>query len=364
MIQRVFLALIALVLFPLNAHADGVSFKTSRGNAYYAGSNVNVVETVPGDIVAAGRNVIITGNAGDDVLAAGGTVDISGKAGGDARIAGGNVTVNSEIGGEAVIAGGHIKLLPGANIRYDLLAAAGNVTIEGTIGGIARINAGTVTMNGTVNKDVEVRTGQLVIGRNAVINGNLRYEAPRKAQIDQGAVIKGQTIFTSKDYMSHKKRLRSLMGFWWIVKLLATAAAALVIYFSLRKRTEEFAALALNRFGSELLIGFILLIVIPAAILILFISVVGWLLGLIGLFFYIAFIVLSVVLGAVVFSGLIGKYLFKKEQYVTWPMILLGVFIYQIVGLVPVLGWLVTFAFFLSGMGAFSHLIYTGFKKA
>jgi hypothetical protein len=91
--------------------------------------------------------------------------------------------------------------------------------------------------------------------------------------------------------------------------------------------------------------------------------VAGLLFGLMGLFFYIAFVLLSSVLGAVVFSGLTGRYVFRKEQYVTWPVILLGVFVYQIAGLVPFLGCLMKIVFFLSAFGTLSHLVYMHFKK-
>ncbi len=351
-------ALMALAFLPLTANADGISFKTSRGNIYSAGGSVDVTENAPNDIVAAGGNVIITGNAGNEVLAAGGTVLLLGKAGGDVRIAGGNISVNNEIGGEAVLAGGRIRLLPGTTIESDLIAASGDITVEGTVGGDARITGGTVTISGTVKKNAEIKARRLVIGQNAVINGTLRYEAPQEARIEHGAAIKGQTIFVPEKFAAPREKLRRFLWAWWAVKFFATAAAALAIYFALRKKTEEFTLLALKRFGAELLTGFIVLIVIPAAIVILFITVVGLLLGLIGAVFYIAFLAVSTVLGAVVFSGLTGKYVIKKEPFLTWRVILLGVFIYQIIGLIPGVGWIIKFVFFLSALGAMSHLVY------
>jgi len=364
MIMRTFLlGSLAFVLLPLIASADELSFKTARGNEYCAGGSVDITENVSGDIVAAGGNVIITGSAGNEVLAAGGTVHMLGKTRGDARIAGGNVIIDNEIGGEAVIAGGGIKLLPRAIIKSDLAAAAGDISVEGTIGGDARIIGGKVTINGTIKRNVDIKARRLVIGKNAVIIGTLRYEAPQEAQIEQGAVIKGEKIFALKKFVLPHMKLRRFLWAWWVVKLLATATAALVIYFSLRKKTEEFTLLALKRFSSELLTGFIVLVVIPAAILVLFITFVGWLLALIGVFFYIAFLMVSAVLGGVVLSGLTGRYMIKKEPYITWPVILLGVFLYQIAGLIPVLGWLFKLVFFLTALGTLSHLVYMRLRE-
>lgn len=353
------LTLMALVLLPLTSNAEGVSFKTERGNIYSAGGSINITEDASNDIVAAGGNVVITGSAGNELLAAGGSVLLSGKIAGDARVAGGNITIADEIGGEAVVAGGKVNLLPKAVIKSDLFAASGDISIEGTIGGGARIIGGMVLINGTINKNVDIKAQQLVIGKNAIIKGTLRYEAPVEARIEQGAVITGEKIFKKKEFAPPREQVKKFLGLWWIVKLIAVMAAALAIYFMLRKKSEQLTALALDRFGRELLTGFLVFVAIPALILLLFITVLGWLLGLISLFFYIAFITLSTVLGAVVFSGLLGKYVFKREQYLTWPVILLGVLIYQVIGLIPLLGWIFKFAFLLAALGALSHSVYS-----
>jgi cytoskeletal protein CcmA (bactofilin family) len=361
--RKLFLAFAALALSPLVANADGLSFETARGNEYISGGSVDVMEDASNDIVAAGGNVIITGNAGNEVLAAGGTVLLLGKVGGDARVAGGNVTIDNEIGGEAVIAGGRIRLLPKSTVKSDLFAAAGDIRVDGTLEGNARIIGRHVTINGVVNKDAYVKAQRLVIGKNALISGDLRYESPEEAQIEPGAMIKGMKIFTRKEPVpSHPKFLRFFLA-WWIVKLFAFEAAALALYFALKKKTEQFTVLALKRYGYETFIGFIVLIVVPVAILVLFMTLVGWILGVIGLFFYFAFLFLSSILGAVVFSGVAGRYVIKKEPSITWPIILLGVFLYQIIGLIPVVGWIFKFVFFLLALGTLSHVMYLRFNE-
>ncbi len=361
--KTLFLAFTAIALLPLVADAEGLIFKTTRGNEYVSGGSVDVLEDASNDIVAAGGNVIITGNAGNEVLAAGGSVLLLGKVAGDARVAGGNVTIDNEIGGEAVLAGGRIRLLPRSVVKSGLFAAAGDIRVDGTLEGDARIIGRQVTINGVVNKDVNIRAERVIIGKNALISGDLRYESPEEARIEPGAVIKGMKIFTQKEPVPSHLKFRRLFWPWWIIKLFAIEAAALIIYFALKKKTEEFTVLALKRYGYGTLMGFIVLVAIPVVILILFMTLVGWILGVIGLFFYLAFLFLSSILGAVVFSGLAGRYAIKKESPLAWPMILLGVFLYQIIGLIPLLGWVFKFVFFLSALGTLSHLIYLRFSE-
>ncbi len=361
--RTLFLALTFLALSPLVANADGLSFKTARGNEYIFGSSVDATEDASNDIVAAGGNVIITGKTGNEVLAAGGTVLLLGKVEGDARVAGGNVTIDNEIGGEAVIAGGRIRLLPKSAVKSDLLAAAGDIRVDGTVEGDARIIGRQVTINGVVNKDAHIKAERIVIGKNALISGDLHYESAQEARIESGAVIKGMRIFTRKEAMTSHQKLWRFFWVWLIVKLFALEAAALTLYFLLKKKTEEFTELALKRYGYETIRGFIVLVVIPAAILVLFMTLVGWILGVIGLFFYFAFLFLSSILGAVVFSGLAGRYAIRKEPSLTWPMILLGVFLYQVIGLIPVLGLIFKCVFFLSALGTLSHVMYLRFNE-
>jgi cytoskeletal protein CcmA (bactofilin family) len=360
--RKFLITCIVLFLTPLISSAEEVSFTTTRGNIYAAGATIDITEHAPNDIVAAGGHVIITGSAGNGLLAAGGSVVMSGKITGDARVAGGNITIADNIGGEAVIAAGKLHLLPKARIGSELIAAAGEIALDGTVGGPARIVGGTVFINGTINSDVDIKAQELIIGEHAVIKGNLRYEAPEEARIEQGAVITGQKAFTHKEIAPPGKTFVKVAGLLWILKVIATMAAALVLYFLLRDKTLEITALALDRFGNELLRGFIVLIIIPAMVLLLFVTVIGWLLGMLGLFFYIAFVVLSSVLGALVFTRWSSGYVFKKETAFSWPVIVLGVLIYQVIGLIPLFGWIVKFVFFLAALGAVTHLLYLRLK--
>ncbi len=356
--QMLFLTSIAVILAPLIAFAEGVNFTTERGSVYSAGGSVAIAESAPNDIVAAGGNVSISGDAGNEVLAAGGSITMSGKTGGDARIAGGSVVLAGTIEGEAVIGAGKINLLPKAIIRSVLIAASGDITIDGTIGGGARIFAGTVTINGTINKDVDIKAEHLVIGKTAKLNGNLRYEGPQEARIDPGAMVRGEKIFKKTEFKQPHEKFIKFAAALWVLKLLAVMTAAIVIFLLLPEKTTEVTALGVNRFGHELLVGFLVFVAIPALILLLFITILGSFLALLTVFFYIAFVLLSTVFGALIFTRLISGRVFKKTA-LSWPIILAGVMLYQVIGLIPFLGWLFKFAFFLAALGSLSHLVYS-----
>lgn len=135
--------------------------------------------------------------------------------------------------------------------------------------------------------------------------------------------------------------------------------AAIVIYSLLPERTTEVADLGIHRFGHELLVGFIIFVAIPALIVLLFVTVLGSLLGLLTVFFYIAFLLLSSVFGALIFTRWISSFVFKKRAPFSWLIILAGVLLYQVIGFIPFLGWLFKFVFLLTALGTLSHSVYS-----
>ncbi|OGW38587.1 MAG: hypothetical protein A2010_07410 [Nitrospirae bacterium GWD2_57_9] len=359
-----FITAAAFLFAPLVAGADGITFETERGNIYAAGSSIDVAKRASHDIVAAGGQVVISGSADNEVLAAGGSVLLSGRTGGDARLAGGTITVMNQIGGEAVLAGGKITLTPDGQIGSGLIAAAGEITIEGAIGGTARIIGKTVTINGTIDKDAVIRAERLIIGKNGIIKGNLRYEAPEEARIAQGAVISGTTLFTRTEPVRLGEKGAAFLGIWWVVKVIAFMAAALVIHAAFPDKTRELTALSVNRFGQGLITGLIVLATVPVTVLLLFMTVIGWLIALPVLFFYMAFVALSTVLGALVFTRWAGGYVLRNKDPLSSPMILAGVLVYQVLGLIPLLGWIFKLVFLLCALGSLSHLTYRDLKTA
>lgn len=196
-----------------------------------------------------------------------------------------------------------------------------------------------------------------------MIKGNLRYEARQEARIEQGAVIAGQKIFTQRGLKPERSTFLMFLWIGWLIKLLAVIAVALALYFALHDGTVSVTGLALEGFGRELITGFIVFLAVPAAILVLFMTVIGWLLALFAVFLYVACMILASVLGALVFTRMVSGYVFKKEASFAWPVILLGVLVYQVIALVPFFGWIFKFVFFLAALGALSHAGYSHFRQ-
>lgn len=273
-------------------------------NLYIAGGALNIAGTIKGDLLAAGGNINISGPIQKDAAIAGGTIILTGNVGEDARIAGGNITVTGNIGGDLIVAGGNINISSGVVIGGDLVAAGGNITNLGTV----------------------------------------------KGKISIFTQPKGVKVQKSKGFLG--------LGIWWLISTLMKLAVGLVLYYLLRPGTQEVLKKAISNFGSELLRGFLILVAMPVALVILMFTIVGIPLSIAGFMAYAALMIVSSVFGAIILGGVVAKYGFKKPETLTIWIVLGGIILYQILKLIPFVGWIIVFVFSLTGLGVLAHTLY------
>lgn len=331
-----------------------------QGNLYAGGGTVNVLGSVSKDVMVGGGNVSINGLTTANVMAAGGNVNMNGFVGQDLRAAGGTVLINSKIiGGELVVAAGNVIVSADTSVAGDAYLAGGRVEINGAINGITRIAASEVIINGPIGRDTFIRAEKLTLGPKAVINGNLNYKAESKANIDPAARVTGQTVFTMIEVTKEATNPMAWLAVAWFLKLIAYTLAALLAFFVMKRHSTKITVLSTEHFWGELLRGLIILVVTPIAILIVLVTVVGWVLALIGLFAYLLLIFVAGVYGIFTATGLLQKYAFKQPSgEITWQKLLLGSLVLFIISLIPFIGWIISFGIFLAALGALTKVNY------
>lgn len=341
---------------------------TINDNLYVAGSDANVSGAVSGDLFVFGGNVIVSGPVSGDLMSAGGTLNISGKVSGDERVAGGNIMISNPVGGDLLVAGGQINILSGSVVEKDIEIIGGAINYGGESKGRLSINGGDVFINGKVSGDLSVNARNVRIGPNAVITGNFDYSSPVQATIEQGSVIKGETNFT-KIAMPQKKETSGSKGFLgfvsviMLIKLIAIAIAVLILNKLFKKQIQIVVEESLSKFWNNAGKGFVWLIIIPIAIILSFVTIIGSVLGVFAGLIYAVFIILSSIIANLLFVRLCMKYIFKKEEYeLNWWIIILGVFVFGIIMLIPFIGWLFKFIVFLATFGSLSAYIVNKFK--
>lgn len=338
-------------------------------NLYVVGSDANMSGTVTGDLCIFGGNVLVPGSTEGDLMSIGGTVNVSGKVSGDERVAGGNIMISNSVGGDLLVAGGQISVLPGTTIGKDVEIAGGNINYSGNGNGELDIRGGNVFINGKVSGDVSVYAENVKLGPNAVIGGNFDYSSPNQAVLEQGAMVNGVTNF-NKTVMPNSKEMPgkgAFLGFitmGLMVKSIMIIIAALVLIYFFKRQTEIIITEAASSFWKNTGKGFMFLVVIPAAIIVSFITVVGIPLGGIAALIYAALLIISSILANLLFAYLCMKYIFKKEKYnLNWWIVILAVLVFGIILLIPFIGFLFRFIILLAAFGSLVGYVVNKFKE-
>ena len=331
--------------------------KTVSQNLYAAGGTVTVSGRVIGDFTSAGGNILFSGSVSGGLVAAGGTVNVLGPVGASARVVGGTVNVNAPVSGDVMVFGGTVNIGPDSSVGGDVIVFGGNVSVDGAVTGNIRAWGGNISINGPVNGGAYIKGDNVSIGDKAVISGNLEYSSPAAAKVSLSAKIKGKTVYTEYKAPANRVWLWGAIGAWAILKLGMLLVLALFMTLVFKRFSHEVVLSTLQNFISKIGAGFVILIVVPAAAVLLFMTVLGIPIAALLMFSYLFSVILSSLFGAVALGAWISKKFFKSPVYrADAKAAVLGALVYWISAFIPVLGWMVRFAFFLAALGAMGIL--------
>jgi hypothetical protein len=320
-------------------------------NLYIAGGNVSSAASVAGDVWVAGGNLVVDGAVAQDVAAAGGSIIILGNIGGDLRLVGGNMTIRSAVKGDVVAASGQTDI-SGSGIGGDVYWAGGNLVIGAPITGNVQLRGSNVTINAPIRGDVEFIGDKLTLGSAAVIQGTLTYRTPKEATIAEGAKILGATKYTPFDAPTPTISLTAILTLAFLTTYLMKLACALVFGLIFNKYAKELVTHAFAQPLLEMGRGFVTLVTLPIASIVLMLTVFGIPLGAIGLLSFAILVVFVSLVAPIVLGSALHKWIEKTPDYrVTWMTILTGVTAYTILGVIPLIGAFAKFALILAATG-------------
>lgn len=326
-------------------------------NLYATGGIVDIEGTVRGDVFAIGATVTVPGSVTGDLNATGGLLTMSGKIGGNVRTASAVATINGTVGGGVTVSGGTLSIGPRAQIAQDVLILGSSATVDGALGHDLRAFANDLTIGGTIGGNVRANVSTLRLTKGAHVGGNLVYTSAQEAQIAPGATVRGTVERREPRAVGTESPPAAMiwqLAFTWPatevgVLILGLVYVLLFPFFSHR----TIGAIRRSPWTS-LLLGFVLLVDVPVAALVLFIiglSIGGWWLGPMLLALY----GITLLLGYITAALFIGSYLFSLTGRSNVPLaafLLIGLIVLTVLGLLPYVGGLVGFAATLFGLGA------------
>lgn len=309
-------------------------------------------EVVNDDLVVSGGTVRMQGTVTGDLVVAAGTLEMTGRVGGNVMAACGTMTLNGPVGGSLYAAGGTVNT--GAAVGRNLVVAAGTASLAGTttVGRDLAISGGQTTVGATVKRNVQANAGNLTLTDQARIGGNLLANASN-ASIASGAVIAGTRTVTQAS--PRKERRTNAVGWviWQLLSGLSLLVAGLLFIAAAPLLTAQTETMLRRHPWGSLLTGFLLLLLVPLAFIVILITIIGIPLAFILLGLYLIATFLSPIFLAI----LVGQTLWRRPGGSLPLALLIGIVLLILVRMIPILGALVTLAAVLFGLGALALAI-------
>ena len=227
-----------------------------EGDLYWAGQSLNLDDASIGrDIIAAGESLSIRDcTVGGAIRLAARTIDIS----------------KTAIDGSVTVAGQHVVLNTGstANCFY----AMGETVALRRSTKSAALAGDTVTIDGTVEGDVEVWADKLVLGKNARITGTVNAHVSEDPGRAAGAEVGALKIDRTEN--EDTSTLNDIVG-GIVAAALSTCFVALLLELAFPRATASAAGMLHQRPTPLWVSGLLGTIAIVPAVLLLIISVAG-----------------------------------------------------------------------------------------
>lgn len=362
-------ALCALALAPALQAQDAPAAKERRvgSDTFVFGGSVRIDQPVAGDLIAAGGNVDVDAPVAGDAMLAGGNLRVTAKVEGSVQAGGGRLILDAPIGRNVRVGGGQVDVGPMATVGGNVTVGGGQVTLRGPVKGNVTVGGGRVMIDAAVEGDVESYAGRLTLGPNARLAGKLRYRSGDELVRDPAATVAGAierlalpgrsaSSPSAREHGWGGHRERAGPSWLWTAGLMAIAA---ILVAALPVTSMRVAEGLRTRFGWSLLWGFIALVCIPVAALILLISIIGIPLALLLVLLYFALLLVGYV-GSAIGLGQWALARFKADaaQRSGWRIgaAVAAVLLLALLGSVPFIGGFVALVAMLAGIGAIALL--------
>lgn len=303
----ILLILISLFIMPTTAWAqDG-------GGIVRIGKDITVLEGEKYDaVVGIGNNIKIDGTIGDALVAIGSNLELGGHVGNALVIVGADAHMKNNFTGDLVLIGSNVTLDPGVTINGEIVSLGSNIQ---------------------KGDNAQIIGNQVDVNIENIINNSAVWGPPLLAVL-LGFILVGSVIFALLTFLAG------------------------VLFPTGINRSKHYL---INNPGPTFLVGLILFIFFLPINFILLITLIG--IPLIPMFWLIYGVL--VIWGISVIADIIGSKIlnaFKYQGNSTILPLIIGILIFYLLALVPIIGWLtmLLIKILALGTGILTHL---GFRK-
>ena len=310
-------------------------------NYFYAGTeDVNITTPVKGDVF-----VVTSGNVTIDT-------DISGNA----FICANTVTIGEYSLIEASLFNASNSLILSGDVGINVYNISKNLTLSGTVDYDVFSSSAQSNLSGYISRNANISSENITISDELSIEGDLNYSSKKQVDIPENTV-EGKVNFSSINTDTEVSTITKMNDF--LTSVLSLAVLAIVLFVIGKWLNCKFINTYpdfVKNLPKSLLYGFLALIVIPIASLILLICGVTINLAFILTALYLVLLLVASSIVIVILSKLVAEKLnvkFEKANntLLTILSIIVLSIVYKLIQLIPVLGSITIFAFLIIGIG-------------
>ena len=285
------------------------------------GENIVVNDGDEGDLVVAGREILIDRNSSKRVIIAGERIIIKSRS------------------KEVYLAGKYIKI--DGLVEGNLNIMAKNLYINAPVGGNVRmvVDNAVVSEGVIISGDIEI-DGDLLISKGAVVKGDIYYKD--ELPVIEGHVMGELVKRTEKSY-SYERH------FTFIPFKLFSVFYLFILTYIIFKLKKDLGEKRLDRYLNNksliLFKGFAGLVLIPVAAVLLFITILGFPVGILLILFYMILLFLAVPIANLIIAT-------KYFDEINFLKLLLSSLVITILISLPFIGWLIKLFLILLGLGS------------
>jgi len=328
------------------------------GNFYAVGNNLTIDGEVKGDVICAGQLVTINAKVGGDILCLADTLNINSAVNGNVRVVGKNIIFNGSATRNLNVAASNLIIGKEAIIGWDAVVAAATSEIRGTINGNLQGAFGKLLLAGEVAKNVELKMGPnsnsdknqmgLTVSDEAKIDGDLIYSANHEGSINKNRV-NGKIV--RNPYQNDTRAWFAAYAVGRLIAIFSALILGLILISLWRDKIVKLTDKLKKAYWPAIGWGALLVIFIPIACLLLFITILGIPLALIlgGLWIITMFV--SKILVAILGGRLLFAKLREKESEKLLLEMTVGIVILWLIFSIPIFGPIVETLAIFAGSG-------------
>lgn len=310
-------------------------------NYFYAGTeDVKITTPVEGDVF-----VVTSGNVTIDT-------DISGNA----FICANTVTIGEYSLIEASLFNASNSLILSGDVGINVYNISRNFTLSGNVDSDVFSSSAQSNLDGCISGNANISSENITISDELSIEGDLNYSSKKQVAIPENTV-EGKVNFSSINTDTKVNTITKMNDF--LTSVLSLAVLAIVLFVIGKWLNCKFINTYpdfVKNLPKSLLYGFLALIVIPIASLILLICGVTINLAFILTALYLVLLLVASSIVIVILSKLVAEKLnvkFEKANntLLTILSIIVLSIVYKLIQLIPVLGSITIFAFLIIGIG-------------